>query len=426
MFKKLSLVTVFIIFSFSYSYSQWKTQLLIEKELEKLADVSAFDFSSLDEGLATTTTSTDLLTYTLYTSDAGDTWKVIDTLSDYKISKIALKFGFGIRVGFTPDHSRIDYYDELPKISKTYILKQFKEISQVNIVDSNLVIFIATDTTNNSILGRMFINQDTLIIEKQISYPATTFETLDFFNKDYGYCSLRSSKIRGGIYIFENNLEDTTFLVHHQYYYDFYSQESGFVRYGEYILYTTDAGKSWDSSAHNLGYSINKDFIAISPQKIIYNTSWHGNSSSYQLHYYDIYIGKYGTSSFDIFMDNKFQLKAFDSTTIYGLVTDLNIFIKTYNAAGFTSITEKSDLSFNCFPNPAGEYVEIDLEKLTLKRGVEDLLKIHIYNYMGECAMTLTPTLSQGEMELRIDISQLPAGVYFVKIGDKYGKFVKE
>ncbi len=44
---------------------------------------------------------------------------------------------------------------------------------------------------------------------------------------------------------------------------------------------------------------------------------------------------------------------------------------------------------------------------------------------MGELVKNLSPTLSKGE-GVRIDISHLPAGVYFVKIGDKYGKFVKE
>ncbi len=45
---------------------------------------------------------------------------------------------------------------------------------------------------------------------------------------------------------------------------------------------------------------------------------------------------------------------------------------------------------------------------------------------MGECVMTyLSPALSKGEGE-RIDISLLPEGVYFVKIGNSFVKFVKE
>jgi hypothetical protein len=43
---------------------------------------------------------------------------------------------------------------------------------------------------------------------------------------------------------------------------------------------------------------------------------------------------------------------------------------------------------------------------------------------MGEYVMTVG---TGRDLSLqRIDISQLPAGVYFVKIGDKFAKFVKE
>ncbi len=47
---------------------------------------------------------------------------------------------------------------------------------------------------------------------------------------------------------------------------------------------------------------------------------------------------------------------------------------------------------------------------------------------MGELMFT-TPSLRATPSEkgnIKIDISQLPAGVYFVKIGDKFAKFVKE
>jgi hypothetical protein len=51
---------------------------------------------------------------------------------------------------------------------------------------------------------------------------------------------------------------------------------------------------------------------------------------------------------------------------------------------------------------------------------------IEIYNVLGEKVKTLSPALSQSERELRIDVSHLPTGMYFIKIGDKMQKFVKE
>jgi hypothetical protein len=70
-------------------------------------------------------------------------------------------------------------------------------------------------------------------------------------------------------------------------------------------------------------------------------------------------------------------------------------------------------------PNPATDYININVgDRLACS---EDL---KIYNAMGECVMNLTPALSEGE-GARIDVSQLAAGVYFVKAGDRVEKFTK-
>jgi hypothetical protein len=56
-------------------------------------------------------------------------------------------------------------------------------------------------------------------------------------------------------------------------------------------------------------------------------------------------------------------------------------------------------------------------------RGISEIV---IYNVIGEKVKALSPALSQSERELRIDVSHLPTGMYFIKIGDKVQKFVKE
>ena len=49
---------------------------------------------------------------------------------------------------------------------------------------------------------------------------------------------------------------------------------------------------------------------------------------------------------------------------------------------------------------------------------------VQIFDVLGIEIKDLTPALSKGE-GVRIDVSKLPAGVYFIKIGDKVEKFVK-
>jgi hypothetical protein len=89
-------------------------------------------------------------------------------------------------------------------------------------------------------------------------------------------------------------------------------------------------------------------------------------------------------------------------------------------------INSVSDLSksISISPNPASDYIEINVgagSKPAL------MVEFEIFNIFGEktTLSDLSPALSEGEGERKIDISNLPAGVYFIKIGDKLAKFVK-
>jgi photosystem II stability/assembly factor-like uncharacterized protein len=76
-------------------------------------------------------------------------------------------------------------------------------------------------------------------------------------------------------------------------------------------------------------------------------------------------------------------------------------------------------------PNPAGDYIVISIPEInpTVNRRVDELVdKIRIFNTLG---IDLTPDLSINGEEVRIDVSHLPAGVYFVKIDGMVEKFVK-
>ncbi|MBX3042909.1 MAG: hypothetical protein KIT33_01555 [Candidatus Kapabacteria bacterium] len=82
-------------------------------------------------------------------------------------------------------------------------------------------------------------------------------------------------------------------------------------------------------------------------------------------------------------------------------------------------------------PNPASEYIDISgLINPTLKHGVDErgvdevAGEIKIYNTFGELFMSLNPALSHEEREIRIDISLLPIGIYFIQIGNYSAKFM--
>jgi hypothetical protein len=93
----------------------------------------------------------------------------------------------------------------------------------------------------------------------------------------------------------------------------------------------------------------------------------------------------------------------------------------------YSDLYFKDEVGFSISPNPASDYIEINLDSPSIKRGQGgvSLPIIEIYNIFGELqdAPPQTPPL-EGR-GLKIDVSNLPAGVYFIKIGDKFEKFVK-
>ncbi len=94
------------------------------------------------------------------------------------------------------------------------------------------------------------------------------------------------------------------------------------------------------------------------------------------------------------------------------------------------SVSDISNSVFSISPNPASDYIEISFSNKGLQP-FADSEEIEIYDVLGNVvwkstANTLTPALSQRARELRIDISHLPRGVYFIiKIGNRTEKFVK-
>ncbi len=80
---------------------------------------------------------------------------------------------------------------------------------------------------------------------------------------------------------------------------------------------------------------------------------------------------------------------------------------------------------FDIFPNPAFEYIEISVGSRHALTNPD----IRIFNVFGETVVN-SSDLNNSQFsilnsQLRIDVSGLPSGVYFVRVGDKVGKFVK-
>ena len=77
-------------------------------------------------------------------------------------------------------------------------------------------------------------------------------------------------------------------------------------------------------------------------------------------------------------------------------------------------------------PNPATDFIEITKPSEGLEPSEGSSNKIRIFNVFGEAVSTsvCSADTSPGGGQ-KIDVSGLPSGVYFVRVGDKVGKFIK-
>jgi len=77
-------------------------------------------------------------------------------------------------------------------------------------------------------------------------------------------------------------------------------------------------------------------------------------------------------------------------------------------------------------PNPATDFLEISLSQPSEGWQPSEGYHIAIYNVFGtKIPPRLTSSATPQEGNLRLDVSGLSPGVYFVKVGEKVGKFVK-
>ncbi|MEI6089555.1 MAG: choice-of-anchor D domain-containing protein [bacterium] len=87
---------------------------------------------------------------------------------------------------------------------------------------------------------------------------------------------------------------------------------------------------------------------------------------------------------------------------------------------GESSVNDDSEF-IDIIPNPAGDFITITLKP---SEGFEpsEGSEIQIYNTLGEKVLTAS---ARHAVLLRFNISNLPKGIYFVKVGLKIAKFVK-
>ncbi len=214
---------------------------------------------------------------------------------------------------------------------------------------------------------------------------------------------------------------------------------------------TTDFGATW-SERNNELWDIDVRILALKGNDMFAGTSalgiFHTTNGGLIWHNETIGISTYGSVWAIAFFGNSMILGSYDrgiytssdtgttwteknqgltdSSVTRLAVSSEYIFAVTGNELFKAKISELiSDVDetamkaeFSILPNPATDYIEIPI-------GAQGSVpNIRIFNIFGEIVKNPTPTLPKGE-GIRIVVSGLPSGAYFVRIGGKIGKFLK-
>jgi len=110
-------------------------------------------------------------------------------------------------------------------------------------------------------------------------------------------------------------------------------------------------------------------------------------------------------------------------TTAYVIHDYRSIYKYTRDLSHVSVRPDISKEGISISPNPAGEYIDIAFSSPRLKPWVASVDEIKIYNLLGECV--INESIHPMTPSHRMNIENLPAGLYFVRVGDWVGRFLK-
>jgi len=90
-----------------------------------------------------------------------------------------------------------------------------------------------------------------------------------------------------------------------------------------------------------------------------------------------------------------------------------------YSQIKSVNIKNSRNSNIEIFPNPT-------VNQITIVGNLNELKEINIYNIVGQNVTTLTKQIENNGHESKIDLSQLNAGIYYVKTKTKSNKVYKK
>ncbi len=204
------------------------------------------------------------------------------------------------------------------------------------------------------------------------------------------------------------------------------------------IMYTSDCGKTWilwyNQPFFIRAFAVHKNKIAVATYDTLYLTTDFGNSWEV------IASGIYTQSPSKIFFSKKGTIFLYQPWFKFSRGVEISDAVIDYSF--------KNNINLN--PNPADDYIEINLDRCTPSgRWSTSGSEIKIYDVLGNVVLStgtsflrkqvsseqrssspgnadeIPDQVGNDSQDIRLDVSGLAAGVYFVRVGGQVLKFVK-
>ena len=105
-------------------------------------------------------------------------------------------------------------------------------------------------------------------------------------------------------------------------------------------------------------------------------------------------------------------------------IYDISLTISDYTVNGSVNAINENEWLNNIgdpYPNPANEVINIDLQL-----PVNSDVQIFIYNSTGQSIVQTNKYLTSGTNVVKIDIYELPEGIYYLMLADKEKRLTKK
>ncbi len=347
-----------------------------------------------------------------YSTDKGDNWELLnETLSNLWVRCIAIddtKMIVGTNGGlFVSTDAGVNFirkFNGLPNNSFGY--------TSIVITDSVFIVgiyergvYFSTDNgdtwiqRNNGIQSK----QDLLITSIKDKFFAGTNEDT-YISTNYGYNWIPTGLKYMAVRAFAT--DDTNLWV-------------GSLK-GVYL--STNYGESWIDKNYELENTIILSLI-VNSNIVFIGTGVRGSSPA------SVYVSTdYGNNWVNKNIGLSPELVLVLALIIRGEYvfagTDSGIYRAKLSEITDVEDDEMASIPLALHPNPASEYIEINIERCpTLSKCRTSVIRI--YNALGECVINYELRITNYDKNARIDVSHLPAGIYYLRFGRVGKMFVK-